>query len=396
MQARADVADDDREGGGGGGLDLDRVSLRAGLAGVSIAAGPGQFMAVLGGAGAGKSALMAVLSGAAMLRTGKMRQDGADLRRVPPHRRGFGVVAQQDALFPRLTLAQNVAYPLVLRGVPRRDRARLVEAAMESVLLENGGFLPHQADAAARQRAWIARAAVFGPSVLLLDEPLFHQPAEQRAAMVAALRRVHLLLGTVTIMATRVAADAMAVADRIAVLDRGQVAQTGDPAALYERPETAAVALACGEANLLPGVVRGIDEDGVARVGLACGPTVEGMAGAALRLRDSCLFCLRPERIAVAPTAASDMGEDALDAVVLEALHLGDTVRLRLLLGAGQEILVTASGRCRIAGLEAWRGGCDCLAVSARHRIFSVVTQGRHEAPPRREIDADRAGAAMA
>jgi putative spermidine/putrescine transport system ATP-binding protein len=328
MQARTGVADGN---GGRAGLSLDRVSLRGALTGVSIDAAPGQFLAVLGGAGAGKSALMAVLSGAAFSSAGKMTREGADMRRVPAHRRGFGVVAQRDALFPRLTLAQNVAYPLVLRGVPRRERGRMVEAAMESVALADGGRLPHRASQAERQRAWIARAAVFGPSVLLLDEPLAHQPAEERALMVAALRRLHLLLGTTTVMATRVAADAMAVADQVAVLDRGRVAQTGDPAALYEQPDSAVVALACGEANLLPGVVHGIDEDGVARVGLDCGPTVEGNAAASLRQRESCLFCLRPERIAVAPTAASDMGEDALDAVVLEALHLGDSVRLRLL-----------------------------------------------------------------
>ncbi len=369
MQARTGVADGV---GGQAGLMLDGVSLRGGLSGVSIEAAPGQFLAVLGGAGAGKSALMAVLSGAVFSSAGRMGRDGVDLRRVPGHRRGFGVVAQRDALFPRLTLAQNVAYPLMLRGVPRRERGRMVEAALESVGLADGGRLPHRASQAERQRAWIARAAVFGPSVLLLDEPLAHQPAEARALMVAALRRLHLLLGTTTIMATRVAADAMAVADHVAVLDRGRVAQSGAPAALYEQPGSAVVALACGEANLLPGVVRGIDEDGVARVGLDCGPTVEGNAAASLRQRDSCLFCLRPERIAVAPTAASDMGEDALDAVVLEALHLGDSVRLRLLLGAGQEILVKRPAASGLRGLKP--GEAVAIAWQSQHAsVFSAA-----------------------
>jgi ABC-type Fe3+/spermidine/putrescine transport system ATPase subunit len=164
----------------------------------------------------------------------------------------------------------------------------------------------------------------------------------------------------------------MAVADQVAVLDRGRVAQTGDPAALYEQPDSAVVALACGEANLLPGVVHGIDEDGVARVGLDCGPTVEGNAAASLRQRESCLFCLRPERIAVAPTAASDMGEDALDAVVLEALHLGDSVRLRLLLGAGQEILVKRPAAAGLRGLKPGEG--VAIAWQSHHAsVFSAA-----------------------
>jgi putative spermidine/putrescine transport system ATP-binding protein len=349
MQARMGVVD---SSGSQSGLCIDRVSLRGALAGVSMDVAPGHFMSVLGGAGAGKSALMAVLSGAAVASAGLLSRDGADLRKLASHRRGFGVVAQHDALFPTMTLAQNVAYPLVLRRVPRRDRARMVEATLESVLLENAGRLPHMASAAERQRAWIARASVFGPSVLLLDEPLAHQPAEQRPLLVAALRRLHLLLGTITIMATRVAGDAMAVADQMAVLHRGTIAQAGGPASLYEQPASAVVALATGEANVLPGVVRSIDEDGICRVGLACGPTVEGVAGVTLREREACLICVRPERIAVAPTAASEMGEDALDAVVLEALHLGEGVRLRLLLGAGQEILVKRPAAAGLRGLK--------------------------------------------
>jgi putative spermidine/putrescine transport system ATP-binding protein len=342
------------------GLILDRIRLRARgrdvLSEVSVSVPQGRFLAVLGGAGAGKSALMSVLAGTARADGGGMSRAGRPLGRVAAHRRGFGVVAQHDALFPGLTLAQNVAYPLRLRSVPRRERARLVEAALESVLLPNGGLLPHQASAAERQRAWIARATVYGPAVLLLDEPLAAQPQEARPLLLAALRRLHMVLGTTTIMTTRVAADAMALADQVAVLADGRVVQVGAPASLYDRPGSAVAALACGEANLLRGVVRAIDEDGLARVGLACGPVVEGQAASGLRVRDGCLFCLRPERVAVAPTSAAEMGEAALDAVVLEALYLGDVVRLRLLLGAGQDVLVKRPAAAGLRGLRAGEG----------------------------------------
>jgi putative spermidine/putrescine transport system ATP-binding protein len=176
------------------GLLLERVRLHASgrrdiLSGISLDVPNGGFLSVLGAAGAGKSALMAVLAGAACGTAGKLTRAGADLAKLPAHRRGFGVVSQADALFPRLTLAQNIAYPLVLRGVGRAQRARMVEAAVESVLLEGAGRLPHLANAADRQRAWIARATVFGPDLLLLDEPLSHQPQEARALLIAALRR---------------------------------------------------------------------------------------------------------------------------------------------------------------------------------------------------------------
>ncbi len=363
------MQDGGAEGGPAAGLTLERLWLCAGrrdvLTGVFQSVQPGRFLSILGGRGAGKSALMAVLAGADRSYGGKVTRGNTDLQRVPPQRRGFGVVAQEDALFPRLTLAQNVAYPLVLRGVGRRDRARMVDAALESVLLEDGGRLPHQASAAERQRAWIARATVFGPSVLLLDEPLAHQAEEERALVLAALRRLHLVLGGTTIMATRVAGDAMALSDEVAVFEGGRIVQAGSPGTLYEQPASAVAALACGEANLLPGIVRGIDEDGVARVGLACGPVVEGEAGHGLRVRDECVFCLRPERIAVAPTGAAEMGGNALDATVLEALHLGDVVRLRLLLGAGQDVLVKRPAAAGLRGLRPGEG--VAIAWQAHH-----------------------------
>ena len=354
---------------GARGLVLDRIRLRAGgrevLRDIAVAVAPGCFLSILGGRGAGKSALMAMLSGEAAPSSGRLVRDGMDISRVPAHRRGFGVVAQHDALFPHLTLADNVAYPLSLRGVGRRDRARMVDAALESVLLTGAGRRPHQASAAERQLAWIARATVFGPRVLLLDEPLAHQGAEERTLLVAALRRLHLLLGCMTIMATRVAADAMALSDQMAVMSDGQLIQTATPAVLYEQPGSAVAALACGEANLLPGVVRSIDEDGIARVGLECGPTVEGQAAASLRVREKCVFFLRPERVAVAATEAAEMGEDALDATVLEALHLGDGVRLRLLLGAGQEVLVKRPAAAGLRGLQPGEG--VAIAWQAQH-----------------------------
>jgi putative spermidine/putrescine transport system ATP-binding protein len=326
------------------GLCLTGVTLRDGrnmaLDAIDLDLPRGAFCSVLGKPGSGKSALIAVVAGTAVPAAGEARLQTTNLLPLPLHRRGLGVVQQHDALFPQLTLAENIAYPLRLRGVGRTDRKSLVEAALDLVQLTHASRYPHEITAAERQRAAWARATIFGPRVLLLDEPLSDQNPAGRPAMLAILRRLHIMLGGVTLMATQVASDAMALSDRIVVLDRGRIAQTGAPASVYDQPISAEAALAGGEANLLPGTVHAIDEDGLARVGLACGPTVEATASTNLRVRDACLFFIRPERIAVAAMRAGDMGDGALDATLLEALNLGDTVRLRLLLGSGAELLV--------------------------------------------------------
>ena len=222
------------------GLLLEAGGVRLGVA-------PGEFVTLLGGPASGKSRLLQLVSGARRLGDGRLSHDGAALGRTPMQLRGFGILAQDYVLFPRLTLAQNIAYPLARRGIGRRRRKPLVDAALEAISLADASRLPHQASPAERQRACIARATVFGPTVLLLDEPLAHQSPAERAALRAALRRLHLLLGASTIMATRTSGDAMAVSDRVVVLDRGETVQSGTPALLYDQPHSAVAALACGE-----------------------------------------------------------------------------------------------------------------------------------------------------
>jgi putative spermidine/putrescine transport system ATP-binding protein len=358
---------------GDGGHERDALSLT--LPGVQLSAAQGEFVTLLGAGGSGKTALMQLLSGARRAGSGELTAGGVDLRGTPTHRRGFGVVAQDDALFPRLSLAQNVAYPLKRRGVRRAQRTALVEAALDAIGLSDSGRLPHQASMAECQRAAIARATVFAPAVLLLDDPLSRQGATERPVLLAALRRLQLLLGATTIMATRVAGDAMALSDRVVVLDQGRIVQSGAPAAVYDQPSSAIAALACGEANLLPGIVRAIDEeDGLARVGLACGPAAEGLAAPGLRVRDECLFCLRPERIAVAATTAAEMSEAALDATVLEALNLGESIRLRLLLGNGQAVLVIRPAAAGLRGLRPGQGVAIAWQPHAAHVLAAHAT----------------------
>jgi ABC-type Fe3+/spermidine/putrescine transport system ATPase subunit len=336
-------------------LELTELTLRTGrlpsLSGVTLTVQAGAFLTVLGAGGAGKSALMAVLEGQTRPSAGLVTFNGASLQGVAPQRRGFGVVRQSDSLFPDRSLAENVAYPLRLRRVPARERARLVDAALDSVMIPQGRVLARDADPATRMRAALARATVFGPRLLLLDEPLGRESPSDRPAMLAVLRRLHLMLGVTTVMTTRIAGDALALSDQVAMLDGGQLGQVGSANAVYDTPNSATAARLTGEINLLGGVVQAIDEDGIARVKLDCGPVVEGTLNGGLRQRDRCLFGLRPERIAVAPTRADDMGEDALAATVLEVLVLGDALRLRVLLGTGEEMLVKRPAAAGTRGL---------------------------------------------
>ena len=350
------------------------------LAGLNLTVPPGQITALLGTAGSGKTALLAILAGFRRAH-GSVCLDGRPIDRTPPHRRGFGVVQQPDTLFARLSLADNVAVPLRLRRVARAARSRLVAEALDLMGIDtaSGRLLPDAADAGLRARVMLARALVFGPRVLLLDEPFEGHDGPARLGLIAALRRAQTLLGATTLVATRHGADALAVADRIAVLRGGIIEQTGTPAELWDRPGNACVAGLLGESNRLPGVVEAT-EDGIALVRLACGPLVEATPveappveaspvetvhpettvggtnpGRSLQRGDRCVLSVRPDRIAIAGVPAAEMGETALDATLVDVQFSGDSLRLVLLIGSGAELVVRRPAAAGLRGLAIGR-----------------------------------------
>lgn len=340
-------------------LQLDGVSGPGdmpALRDVSLAVTRGEFLTLLGAADSGNATLLALLAGFAAPVRGEIRHDGAPITRLPAWRRGFGVMFARDALFPHLTVGGNIGLPLVLRRSKAEARARQVGEICEMLRLDAVvDAKPETLSDGERRRVALGRAIVFEPTVLLLHEPFAGLPQDARDALRADIDRVHDWLGATTLLATEDGADALALSDRIAMMRGGLVEQLGTPGALYENPATAFVAAAIGESNRLTGVVERREAE-QALVRLDSGPLVEGRAIDPLANGERCLLCLRPERVAVAAVSAEEMGGNAIAATLIEAVYLGDHLRLRFLVGSGVDLVVKRPAIAGLGGLALGRG----------------------------------------
>jgi iron(III) transport system ATP-binding protein len=300
-------------------IELDDVGKHYGatwaLRGVSLRVEPGEFFTLLGPSGCGKTTALRLIAGFLEPDEGTIRIDGADVKGIPPWRRDLGLVFQNYALWPHLSVFDHVAFGLRERRVPRAERQARVRDALRLVSLE--GFekrRPSQLSGGQQQRVALARTLVLRPRALLLDEPLSNLDAALRAQMRVELRRLHRELGITTVFVTHDQAEAMALSTRVAVFDRGAVIQVGTPAEVYRRPRTRFVAEFLGAANLLTGRVEG------GRVNAGNGVR---LAAAGLSAPDgtevSCV--VRPE--AIQPVAPGVDVPNALDATVLSAVYLG-------------------------------------------------------------------------
>lgn len=223
---------------------LDKVSLNVEV---------GEFLTLLGPSGSGKTTLLRVIAGFVRPDTGSVWLDGQDITRIPPHRRGIGMMFQNYALFPHKTVAENVAYPLWLRRVPRAERDRRVIESLRLVQLEKYGDRSVKAlSGGQKQRVALARATVFKPRILLMDEPLSALDKRLREQMQVELRRLHRKLGMTTVCVTHDQREALTMSDRIAVMEDGQIRQVGTPRKVYERPSSIFVANFVGESCLIP------------------------------------------------------------------------------------------------------------------------------------------------
>jgi ABC-type Fe3+/spermidine/putrescine transport system ATPase subunit len=291
-------------------------------------------LTLLGPAGAGKTAALMLLAGFARPDSGAILLGGADTAGLPPHRRDLGVVFQDDTLLPHLTLAGNVGFPLAVRGLPRPQQLDRVGWALEAFALSGlGDRHPRDLTAGQQVRGALARAVVTRPRLLVLDDPCAGLDGPARAALLRDLGVVAEAIGAAVLLATPDPADALALGGQLAVLQDGVLCQHGPVQTVYDRPASATIARLLGEANLLAGTVEAVEGD-IARVRLACGPTVEARTFAGPLPGRPCVVCVRPERIAVAAIEATDMGDRALPAETVSLDWRGDHVRLTLRLGA--------------------------------------------------------------
>ncbi|HEY6886709.1 MAG TPA: ABC transporter ATP-binding protein [Solirubrobacter sp.] len=312
-----------------GQIDLDQLFKRYGdvvaVDGIDLHMPGGEFFTMLGPSGCGKTSTLRLIAGFEQLDSGAIKLDGVDMAHKPPHKRPVNTVFQSYALFPHMTVAENVAFGLRYQKVGKADAARRVGEAMEMVQL--GGLearRPGQLSGGQQQRVALARAIVLEPPVLLLDEPLGALDARLRVDLQVELKRIQETLGITFVYVTHDQDEALTMSDRVAVMRNGRVEQCGEPRVLYEEPETAFVANFLGASNLIPAVVSG----GALRVGeFALRADVNGQTGDALAM-------IRPERVRLEPHGAG--GENRVPGMVEAVVYLGfhQDVRVRLASGA--------------------------------------------------------------
>ncbi|MFL9883206.1 ABC transporter ATP-binding protein [Paraburkholderia agricolaris] len=289
---------------------------------VSLTVERGQFVSLLGPSGCGKTTTLQMIAGFVMPSAGAIRLDGRDLLAIKASARGLGIVFQSYALFPHMTVAQNVAFGLETRRVPRAERERRVAHALELVRLAAlGDRYPAQLSGGQRQRVALARALVIEPPILLLDEPLSNLDAKLREDMQDELRRIQRRTGTTTIMVTHDQGEAMALSDCVAVMNGGRIEQAGTPLDVYEHPRTTFVATFLGKTNLIDGEAA-LSTDGTVLIRTHGQPLRTTQRGPVRgRLRAS----LRPEKITLLPdTADTETDPSTLTGTVAARTYGGD------------------------------------------------------------------------
>jgi ABC-type Fe3+/spermidine/putrescine transport system ATPase subunit len=314
---------------------------------ISFAVNEGEFFSVLGPSGCGKTTLLRCIAGFERVDSGAIALGGARIENVPPHKRGIGLVFQTPALFPHLTVAQNVAFGLETHKIERRKARQRVGAILALVgLSEYGERMPNQLSGGQQQRVALARSLVLEPPLLLLDEPLSSLDLKLRVQMREELRSLQRRLRKTTIFVTHDQTEALALSDRIAVLSQGRIEQVGTPEEIYRTPTSRFVADFIGNSNLLEAEILGID-NGVAKLRTRTGlrftthKTAAGVSGRRVTL------LIRPERMQIGAGASNGANADNTFAATLtDVTYLGEDIQYRLLVGGVETLLYT----CKAAG----------------------------------------------
>jgi iron(III) transport system ATP-binding protein len=300
----------------------------------------GEFFTLLGPSGCGKSTTLNCIAGLEDPTSGSITVgttpfvDTARKLNVPPEERNLGMVFQSYALWPHMTIEQNLAMPLNIRRVPRAEKSQRIHEVLDKVGLAHlRDRYPHQLSGGQQQRVALARALVYSPGVLLLDEPLSNLDAKLREQARAWLKRLQVDLGITTVYVTHDQDEALSLSDRIAVMFDGHMAQIGTPTEVYQRPASAHVAAFVGSCNFLIGrVVTAASTSATVRLD-SSGMIVTVATPTAVRAGDEVTIAIRPERLTITPKDATATGANVLDTVVLTRAYVGNRYEYGLKLG---------------------------------------------------------------
>ncbi|MCW8842653.1 MAG: ABC transporter ATP-binding protein [Rhodobacteraceae bacterium] len=331
----------------------------------------GEFLTMLGPSGSGKTTCLMMLAGFETATHGDIRLDGVSINNIPPHKRGIGMVFQNYALFPHMTIAENLSFPLEVRKMGKSEREAKIKRALDMVEMGDfGGRRPSQLSGGQQQRVALARALVFEPELVLMDEPLGALDKQLREKMQFEITHLAHSLGITTVYVTHDQTEALTMSDRVAVFDDGRIQQLAPPDQLYEAPINSFVAQFIGENNTLEGTVKEI-KNGLALVQLDdgglidCSPVHESVkAGARTRVS------IRPERVEYNKDRLQE-GAHTLKAEVLEFIYMGDIFRTRLRVAGNDEFIIktrNAPDQVRLKPGETIEIGWlpeDCRALDA-------------------------------
>ena len=356
-------------------ITIEQISKRYGrvfaLDHVDLHIKSGEFLTLLGPSGSGKTTLLTVLAGFTRPDSGSLKFGDTEMVCVAPHKRDVGMVFQNYALFPHMSVGANVGFPLRLRGVSKREITDRSERALEMVRL--GGYAARGVETLSggqRQRVALARAMVFEPRIMLMDEPLSALDKQLREHMQIELRQLHDKLGMTTVYVTHDQREALTMSDRIAVINAGRIMQLDTPRAIYERPRNRFVAEFIGESSFLQVQVAG----GRVRLGNQTLRT----AGAAPS-DGPMLLMLRPERLRVLGAQDADQAQDAtlnlLEATLVATVYQGDSSLMQLALPDGSTLSVRGPSGATAAATQALPGARLQLALKVEDTVL-IAAEG--------------------
>lgn len=306
---------------------------------LNLSVAKGEFLTMLGPSGSGKTTCLMMLAGFETATHGDIRLGGQPINNIPPHKRGIGMVFQNYALFPHMTIAENLSFPLEVRKIGKSEREEKIKRALDMVEMGDfGGRRPAQLSGGQQQRVALARALVFEPELVLMDEPLGALDKQLREKMQFEITDLAHNLGITTVYVTHDQTEALTMSDNVAVFDDGRIQQLAPPDLLYEQPENSFVAQFIGENNTLEGVVTEISGD-TCIVQLDDGEILDATPINVSKVGDRTTVSIRPERVEYNKERLQE-GAHTLKAEVLEFIYMGDIFRTRLRVAGNDEFII--------------------------------------------------------